>query len=68
MNKKSLKVIRNGKHAELGMLWFIYQENSYYLIDITLPDRVIQLMTGTLDGALEIVKSYQQEREQEIKK
>jgi len=68
MSKKSLKVMRNGKHAELGMLWFIYQEEKHYLVDITLPDRMIQLVTGSLEGALEIVKSYHSERQLEIKK
>jgi hypothetical protein len=68
MSKKSLKKIRYGKHAELGMLWFIYEEQRHFLIDIMLPDRMIQLVTGSLEGALEIVKSYQKERELEIKK
>jgi len=50
------------------MLWFIYQENNHYLIDITLPDRVIQIVTGSLESAQDVIKSYREEREREIKK
>lgn len=68
MSRKSLKVIQNGKSAPLGMLWFIYQEHHYYLVDITLPDRVIQTVTGSLESALDVIKSYREERERETKK
>ena len=68
MSRKSLKVIQNGKSAPLEMLWFIYQENNHYLVDITLPDRVIQIVTGSLESAQDVIKSYREEREREIKK
>lgn len=68
MSKKSLKVMKYGKSAELGMIWFIYQENSYYLVDITLPDRVVQVAVSSLQGAEDIVQEYRTEREREIKK